>query len=174
MIENKSNNVAATNSANKVNSSHPNNSLALYYGIGAVVVILLIIFVSTGRENFADVTNDQVLDIPTEDVSNGSVNAPVKKVPSISYADALVKYKDARIQLDDDCQAFPNSVTYKNGTSIMIDNRSGVTRTVKVGGAYTIKAYSFKIIKLDRPTLPETLLIDCDNYQNVATILVQK
>lgn len=177
-MENKNNtNVAGASTANKANvasTNSPKHSLALYYGIGAVVVILLIMFVSRGRETFDKVSTTQPLDIPTEDVSDGSVNAPVKKVPSISYADALIKYKEARIQIDEDCQAFPNNVTYKNGTSIMIDNRSAVNRTMKVGGIYTVKAYGFKIIKLDRPKLPETLLVDCDTYKNVATILVQQ
>ena len=177
-MENKNNTnvagVSTANTANKASNTNTNNSLALYYGIGAVVVILLIILVSSGREKFAESTNDGLLDIPVEDISEGSVNAVVKKVPSISYADALIKYKDARIQLDESCQAFPNSVTYKNGTSIMLDNRAGVARKVKVGAVYDVKAYGFKIVKLERQTLPETLLVDCDQYQNVATILVQK
>ena len=174
-MENKDNiNVAGSNSANKANNTNTNNSLALYYGVGAVVIVLLIIFVSRGRENFDEIVALEPLDIPVEDVSKGSVNHVVKKVPSISYADALIKYKEARIQLDDDCQAFPNNVTYKNGTSIMIDNRAGVARTVKVGSLYTVKAYNFKIIKLSSTKLPETLLVDCDTYKNVATILVQE
>lgn len=178
-MENKNNtNVAGpstTSTTKKTDNTSSNNSLALYYGIGAVVVVLLIMFVSRGRAKFDEVTiTTPTVDIPTEDVSAGSVNAPVKKVPSISYADALIKYKEARIQIDEDCQAFPNNVTYKNGTSIMIDNRAGVARKVKVGGVYDIKAYSFKIIKLESKTLPETLLVDCDTFQNVATILVQE
>ena len=179
-MENKNNtNVTGGNSTNKPNNSNTdNNSLALYYGIGAVVVVLLIIFFSskTGLVEELDktVADQPVLDIPVEDVSTGSVNHIVKKVPSISYADALIQYKEARIQIDEDCQAFPNNVTYKNGTSIMIDNRAGVDRIVKVGSAYSVKAYNFKIIKLERATLPETLLVDCDTYKNVATILVQQ
>ena len=172
MIDNKNNNNVVASPSNKGQSE---NSLAVFYGIGAVVVILLIIFFSTrGTELVVKDESGNPLDIPTEDISAGSVNNVVKKVPSISYADALVKYKDARIQIDALCQAFPNNVTYKNGTSIMIDNRSAINHTLKIGSTYTVDAYKFKIIKLTSNNLPETLLVDCDQYQNVATILVQK
>jgi hypothetical protein len=104
-----------------------------------------------------------------EDIVLGS------KAVSMSYADALVKYADRRIQLDKNCQAFPNTVTYKDNTGIMIDNRSPQTRTVKVGTTVTIKGYGFKIITLPDVYLStKTILIDCDGSQNVATILVQE
>src|SRR3989344_2897426 len=60
-----------------------------------------------------------------EDTTTGSVNA-VNPAASISYANALVKYKDARIQLDNTCQASPDRMTFKNNTNIMIDNRAPV------------------------------------------------
>lgn len=94
---------------------------------------------------------------------------------AISYANALVKYADRRIQLDTVCQARPNTVTYKDNTGIMIDNRSPETRTVKVGTTFTIKPWGFKIVVLpDTYLKSKTLLVDCDNSQNVATILVQE
>lgn len=94
---------------------------------------------------------------------------------SIAYADALIKYADRRIQLDKVCQAYPNTVTYKDNTGIMIDNRSPQTRTVKVGTTFTIKPYGFKIVVLPNIYLKsKTLLVDCDNSQNVATILIQE
>jgi hypothetical protein len=103
---------------------------------------------------------------------------PVKGVTpvSISYADALVKYADRRIQLDKNCQAIPNTVTYKDNTGIMIDNRSPNARTVKVGTTYSIKPYGFRIIILPNVTAikSKTILVDCDSQQNVATILVQE
>lgn len=109
----------------------------------------------------------------TEDTSVGSVNTG-SSAASISYANALVKYKDARIQLDQNCQAHPNNVTYKNNTDIMIDNRASVARTVKVGSSFGIKAWGFKIVKLSSATLPATWYVDCGGSQNVATILIQK
>jgi hypothetical protein len=108
-----------------------------------------------------------VQDISAQDIGAGAA--------SISYASALVKYADRRIQLDTICQAHPNTVTYKDNTGIMIDNRSPQTRTVKVGTIFTIKPWGFKIVVLPDVYLKsKTLLVDCDGSQNVATILVQE
>lgn len=109
----------------------------------------------------------------SEDTTTGSVNTGAS-VPSLSYANALIQYKDRRIQLDLSCQASPNNVTYKDGTSIMLDNRSPSTRTVKLGSTYSIKPWGFKIVKLDSATVPATWYMDCDGSQNVATVLIQK
>jgi len=108
-----------------------------------------------------------------EDTTTGSVNA-TSPAASISYQSALVKYKDARIQLDNTCQASPDRMTFKNNTNIMIDNRAPVTRTVKVGSTFTIKAYGFKIVNISSASLPATWYVDCDTSQNVSTILIQK
>jgi hypothetical protein len=107
----------------------------------------------------------------------GMNNGKTSTAPSlnnISYADALVKYKDARIQLGKMCQAIPNNVTFKNNTSIMIDNRTPVDHTIKLGTTFSIKAWGFKIIKLSSPTLPATWMMNCDEARNVSTILIQK
>lgn len=103
---------------------------------------------------------------------------PVASQPvTMSYTNALALYKDnKRIQLSGDtfCQVTPNNVMYKNGTSIMLDNRSAKARTVKIGSTYTIEGYGFRIVKLSSATLPATLLMDCGAQQNVAKILLQK
>ncbi len=109
----------------------------------------------------------------------GMNTGKTKTAPSlndISYNDAFIKYKDARIQLDKTCQAIPSNPTFKNNTNIMIDNRSPVARTVKISSVFNlnIKAWGFKIIKLSSLTLPVAWLVDCDESQNVATILIQK
>lgn len=104
---------------------------------------------------------------------------PVASQPvTMSYTNALALYKDnLRIQVSgaDFCQVTPNNVMYKNGTSIMIDNRSSITRNIKIGNtSYSIPGYGFKIVKLSSATLPITLLMDCGTQQNVAKILLQK
>ena len=139
-----------------------------------IVVLALVIFALWSmRGNSTVVVSDTPEVIPTEDTSAGSVKAttPAK---SISYAQVLVKFKDSRIQLDQNCQAYPNVMTFKNNTEIMIDNRSPLARVVKIGSVYNVKAYGFKIIKLSSLTLPTTWFVDCGTSQNVATILIQK
>ncbi|MCK9393690.1 MAG: hypothetical protein WCX30_01565 [Candidatus Paceibacterota bacterium] len=110
-----------------------------------------------------------------ESIQNTSPQGTKVTAASISYANALIKYADRRIQLDTSCQAHPSNVTYKDNTGIMIDNRSPKTRTVKVGTTFTIKPYEFKIIVLpDIYLKSKTILVDCDQSQNVATILIQE
>lgn len=112
---------------------------------------------------------------PTESVEDTTPLPTGVSAVSISYASALAKYATRRIQLDPTCQAYPNTVTYKDNTGIMIDNRSAQTRTVKVGTTFTIKPYGFRIVVLpDIYLKSKTLLVDCDQSQNVATILVQE
>ena len=109
----------------------------------------------------------------TEDLSVGSVDVGAKAA-TIAYTDALIKYKDARLQLDKTCQASPYNMTFKNNSLLMVDNRAPVARTVHIGSIFPIKAYGFKIIKLSSAKLPATWLVDCDKMQNVATILIEK
>lgn len=148
--------------------------------IWVVIVLVLIggMAMYTFKNKAEPVVDNQLNEVEgTEDTTPVVEDAQVTNTTkvSLSYADALVKYADKRIQLDSSCQARPNVVTYKDNTGIMIDNRSDQTRTVKVGGTYTIKPYGFKIIILPNiTTAPKSILVDCDQSQNVATILVQE
>ena len=143
-----------------------------------IVVLILVGFgfwlLTKDKDSASVVTDTGGAEIaPTEDISEGSVNLG-SGAASISYQNALIKYKDARIQLDQSCRASPSNVTFKNNTSIMIDNRASLARTVKVGFTFSIKPYGFKIVNLSSATLPATWYIDCNGSQNVATILIQK
>lgn len=147
--------------------------------IGLVVVLFLVagfFFWSMNKASAPVVENTApVAEVtPTEDTTPVGTSTSKPAAASISYANALLKYKNARLQLDPTCQASPDKMTFKNGASLMIDNRAPVTRTVKVGTTFSIKAYSFKIIKLSSSTLPATWYVDCDKSQNVSTILIQK
>lgn len=146
--------------------------------MGVVVVVLVIIFAFKMRapgslQTGEPAENEMTALEPSEDVGPGSINASSPAAP-ISYQNALLKYKDARLQLDTTCQGSPDRMTFKNGTNIMIDNRSPNTRTVKVGSTFTIKPWGFKIVNLSSATLPATWYVDCDQSQNVSTILIQK
>lgn len=156
-----------------------NNTLWIILAVGVLIVaVTLFVMNKKDADDVAveDGSDSEVVDRNdvdgVEDISEGSVNASSPAV-SLSYQQALVKYKDARIQLDKTCQASPDKMTFKNGTSIMIDNRAPVARTVKVGSTFSIKAYGFKIVKLSSDTIPATWLVDCDGSQNVSTILIQ-
>ncbi|TSC78089.1 MAG: hypothetical protein G01um101424_223 [Parcubacteria group bacterium Gr01-1014_24] len=138
-----------------------------------VIVLILVIYgFWLVKKNPVPTYTNQPTD-SVENANDGSVNVTFPAT-SISYAQALVKYKDARLQLDQECRATPANVTYKNNTNIMIDNRAPISRAVKVGSVFSIKAYGFKIVKLSSLTLPATWYVDCDKSQNVAAILIQK
>ena len=111
--------------------------------------------------------------ISTEDTSIGSVHANNPALAT-SYEQALANYGNARIELDQNCQATPRTATYRNGANIMIDNRSAQIRTIKVGYVFSIKAWSFKIVNLSSATAPTTWSVNCGNYQNIATIYIQR
>ncbi|MEK7585778.1 MAG: hypothetical protein AAB477_00890 [Patescibacteria group bacterium] len=108
----------------------------------------------------------------TEDIGS----TPPTGTVSISYTKALQVYKDKRIQLGvgSGCPAHPRAMTFKNNTTIMIDNRAPIARTFKLGTTYSIKAYGFRLINLSSDKLPATWLLDCDKQQNVATVTLQK
>ncbi|MFA5080823.1 MAG: hypothetical protein WC472_04365 [Candidatus Paceibacterota bacterium] len=152
-----------------------------------IIIATIILFVfqnkqinspaTTNNPKVTDTTNNETTTKEPEsiqDTSTQNTKTPAAAT-SISYADALIKYADRRIQLDKACQAHPSSVTYKDNTGIMIDNRSPQTRTIKIGTTFTIKPYGFKIIVLpDIYLKSKTILVDCDQSQNVATILIQE
>ena len=148
----------------------------IFIELGVVLILVIFGFLLLTKNSAPVVTdntanNQQV--IPTEDLSVGSINVGAPAA-SIAYADALIKYKDARLQLDVNCQASPDKMTFKNNALMMVDNRAPVARTVHLGAVFPIKAYGFKIVKLSSTTLPVTWKVDCDSSQNVSTILIEK
>jgi hypothetical protein len=142
--------------------------------IAVAIVASIIIFSPKDGTTPVDqmITTDQVLD--TTPVATASSSIKTAPVVTLSYEHALAQYVDKRIQFDSRCQATPSQVTYKNGTSIMLDNRASVARTIKIGNLVVIPAYGFKIIQISSATLPATWLVDCGSSQNVATLVVQK
>lgn len=176
---------------NNTNVSKSNNSMWIVVGV-VVLIALIALFMSMSKKDDMAVVDDNTAmqntgeEMPpkadqtnaVEDTSAGSINATPGAV-SISYADALVKYKDRRLQFTTNtgvcAVSKPNSVTYKDNTGIMLDNRSAETMTIKVGDTYTVKPYGFKIVTLQDVYLKaKTVLVDCEKQQNVATILIQE
>ncbi len=154
----------------------------VWIGVAVILVVAIIVFLfsllkkeTVGVDGIISPNSNNTALFPpsTLDTSGSSVQGT--KPISISYIDALAKYANKRIQLDKNCQAFPNTVTYKDNTGIMIDNRSPEVRTIKIGTSFTIKAWGFKIITLPNVVLQsKTIFVDCDKSLNVATILVQE
>ena len=161
-----------------------NSKMWMWVGVVIVVVAIILFFVVKNKKGDDTLSQEMANTVATSTTATSTQQESTQDKTgvtsgagsvSISYADALVKYSDRRIQLDLVCQAHPNVVTYKDNTGIMIDNRSPFSRAVKVGTTFTIKPYGFKIVTLpDVYLASKTLLVGCDKSQNVATILVQE
>ncbi len=91
-----------------------------------------------------------------------------------TYSEYVAQYEGRRIQFDESCQARPAEVTFKNGTSIMLDNRSAQARNITVGSVtYSLPGYGYRIITLSSGVLPVNLSISCGASPNIGTILLQ-
>ncbi len=155
----------------------------VWLGIGAVVLVLAIWLITKNRnkevEQNNSATNSQDSSQNSTQNDTNTSTAGENKIPvktnSPSYATALTKYGTNRIQIQQNCQAVPNNVTYKNGTTVMLDNRASIAHTLKIDSkVITIPAYDFTTFTFSYTNLPHTILMDCDKSQNVATILIQK
>lgn len=139
-----------------------------------LVILAVLVLWSIKKSSAPTLDDNDITQVgtSTEDTSVGSVNVGIS-TPTISYENALTKYKNARLQIGKTCEVSPRNMTLTNGSLLMIDNRSPMDRVVKVGSPLNLKAYGFKIVKLESTTLPATWMVDCDKSQNVATILIQ-
>ena len=141
--------------------------------LAAVLAIVLLI---NGRDQY--VTQPSISPTPTL--------TPVKSVakkPSASgtaqqtqiYSEVVQQYAGRHIQFDMNCQAIPTQTTFKNGTAVLFDNRSGDARTIKIGDvAYSFPGYGYKILTLSSPALPKMLNLHCGSAVNVGSVLIQK
>jgi hypothetical protein len=148
----------------------------LWYVVGAVaiLVVLSVVFRGTGgwQGSYLSPTPS-----PSPTPSSSAYGTPSPKpaaMPS-TYGDAVKQYGDRRIQFDMYCQAKPVNNTYKNGSYLMLDNRSGDARIITVHGVqYHLAGYGWTIILLSSKVLPATWPVDCGAARNVSNILIQK
>lgn len=121
-------------------------------------------------------SENQTTEVPTamskQDRSKGSATTE----PILSYEEALVVYKDRRIEFGPKCETNISAATFKNGTVLMLDNHSDEDRVFHLGsmGDVSIKAHGFKFVRFVTPLLPNGMAIDCAAHQNVAIITIQK
>lgn len=112
--------------------------------------------------------------------STGTAAKPVlKKIGTATtstktYTELVKEYEGRRIQFDQYCQANPKNITYKNGTTIMLDNRSGDARTITLAGVkYQLSGYGYALVTLSSQSLPKEMLLSCGSAVNVGKILLQ-
>ena len=158
------------------------NKKTVWWVLG-ILVVLVIIFIAVRSHNRnaenavpADQSGDTTALTPTEDLSAGSARSTENPLVPLTYQQALAQYGTYRIEFDSVCQAKPANITWKNNTTVMLDNRSALARNIHLGfmGDVSVKAWGFKIVTLSTTKVPNTMLVDCGTKQNVATILLQK
>lgn len=148
---------------------------------GVVVIAILAVVFYKQRQPKDDVqttpasnTQPVVNAAPADNANQNSApsNSAAKK---LSYTDAVAKYGSNRIQFDATCQAHPNAMVVKNGTVLMLDNRSQTSQKIVFNGkTYTISALDYTTVTASSTTFPKEVLVDCGTSQNVARITIQK
>ncbi len=137
-----------------------------------VVAALAVVIVGIGNWMNSQNADQQAL------IAAGKAKTPVATTTQTGastnnalYNQLVQQYRTARIQFGATCQATPTMASYKNGTSIMLDNHTNVAHTVSVGGtSYSLPTYGHQIITLTSATVPGTMTVNCDKSVNVATI----
>ncbi|HVZ11043.1 MAG TPA: hypothetical protein VG941_01300 [Candidatus Paceibacterota bacterium] len=151
----------------------------LWWVIGAIIVVVIAVWAvrwnrSGKTEESPSPSPSLISEVPVESPASG-IGPSGSAAGSSSYTNLVAQYKDARIQFDAHCQAIPATVSIKNGTKIMFDNRSGDTRFITINGvSYRFPGYGYWIIPLTSTALPKTLTLNCGSAVNVGTIMIQK
>lgn len=144
--------------------------------IGGVLVVI-IAFLAIRYGSKPKEVEETKMEIPTEEIA-APVYKPTKATnnevatPNLPYGEAVVKYKNSRIQFDQSCQAIPANQSFKVGTDVMFDNRSSKPATISLGGkAYLVEAYGYQVVDL---STEGTFTANCNGQKNVLTLSVQR
>ena len=163
----------------------------LVIGVGVVCVLLAVGVWVMREQDGEDIVTDagarpsptvNVQATPTGDAlaepsptATGTTAGKPTPTPKLGYDAALRQFEGRRIQLDPACTAIPSQVTYKNGTQLMLDNRSGESKSVLFNlKRYTIPAYDYIVVAAVADSTPAVTYMDCGQKQNVAKITIQK
>ena len=146
----------------------------IWIAVGSIIVLgILILIINKPKEDKKVEEVPAIIDNTKTEVKKTTTSTSTTRgAASLSYAQALTKYANTRIQINASCQMTPLKVVYKVGTSVMLDNRSDSSKSVLFNGTrYSIAGYGFKIVTLNTA---KTFQVDCGSSQNVATITVAK
>ena len=156
----------------------------LIIGLLAIVVSGYFIFsiISPGVYDHDDVSDltvsaNKMAVAKAEEIETGFGPGALAQKVSANYEEVRAQYIDRWIQIEN-CRLQPHSITYKNNTNVMFDNRSPDGQGIIIDGQeYRFWDYEFKIIALKSDSLPHTVDIDCytqgEPHYNVARVLLQ-
>lgn len=146
----------------------------VWVAVITIIVLVLILFIGFSKGKANKLVSDLLDKADSEKVTQTSTTKKTSSASTLTYGEALALYEGKRVQLGMNCQANPSSLTFKNNTKIMVDNRSSMVRDVQVGDKrMSIPAWGFNEVTLSSKTLPITWYVDCDGSENVASLLIQ-
>lgn len=152
------------------------------YVWGAVILVVLLVVIGAllKSDKYAGPTaspstnyGNETMPLSPSPSRSASSGKPAAPAPAISYDAALKAYAGNRIQFDEFCQASPNAIVLKSGTSVMFDNRSGDARWFSLDGTgYYVAGYGFRIIPMVPKSVPHTTIIGCGSATSVGKITI--
>ena len=156
------------------------NNKTLWIAVAVVVVVLVAVWTSRlnngGNLNLID-NNGTASPSPTSSPASNATKPKATSSPILgaaNYSQLVQEYEGRRIQFDDRCQMTPVSPTFKNGTKIMLDNRSEIGKAITINGQkYQIIGYGYQLLILSSKSLPQTMNIGCGSAESVGNILLQ-
>ena len=152
----------------------------LWIAVAVVVVVLVAVWTSrlNNGGNLNLIEDDDVVlpSSPSFPASNATkpkaTSSPI--LGAANYSQLVQEYEGRRIQFDDRCQMTPVSPTFKNGTKIMLDNRSEIGKAITINGQkYQIIGYGYQLLILSSKSLPQTMDVGCGSSVNVGKIFLQ-
>src|SRR3989338_2024412 len=91
-----------------------------------------------------------------------------------NYQQAMEQFEGYRIQFAPNCLPNPTSMTVKNGTKILLDNRSADGHEITIDGVpHRLWGYEFETVTMSSDKLPHTAIIDCRSGDDIAYNAVQ-
>ncbi len=154
----------------------------LWIGIIAVVVIVVGVWWFNGGSSqvslFPDASTSPTAVGVTKTPAGYKATKSATPVPvatsALSYSQLVAQYGNNRIQFNASCQANPSSIVFKNGASILLDNRSNQTQVISLNGAsYTLVPYGYRVVTLSSSTLPKAVGVTCNGQVNTSMINLQ-
>ena len=152
--------------------------------VGAIIIVIIVALIARGAskkksESMEQSTPQPVMQQPTTMTPPTPKPVVVTKPPVVTppadtrtYAELLAMYAQKTVQFGASCQVRPNNQSFKEGTSVLLDNRNNMPLSIKLGStSYSLGAYGYKVITL---STVGKFMVSCNDTPNVATITVQK
>ncbi|MBP6857991.1 MAG: hypothetical protein KBC11_02235 [Candidatus Pacebacteria bacterium] len=151
--------------------------------LGAVSVLVIVALVVRGAPKSDVVSTELPIETPQEeltmkktykkaDLTVDQTATTPEIVDTRSYAELILAFQGKTLQFGNACSVRMSDQVYKVGSQILLDNRNDTPVSIKIGSeTYELSVYGHKVISLNTEG---KFMVDCSEYQNVATVTVQQ